>query len=674
MRVLILSWLIFSSSLWADAYRLQLARSLAAEGKYTDAIKEYRLHLESSPEDAAVYEEIGRMYLAQKQYKQALIHFRLSFQYDAERFSAQQGLALAYELGGESSRAILEWRKLATISPNATHREESEQHIQDILKGLKKKQVDLEERAKSIDTIKSVRESRAKDSKVPFYMRSQNNDITDTSLLRELGVKKKELNDIKVAQPTVIPNIENKGIKEISKSTKSKLVAGKDNPEKSTPPAYRDPLYIKALDLKNKGKSSEALDAFRNVLNKYPNHAGAYFHAGEIRFKNSDYEMAQYNLERGLEDPENGIKAHFYLGKIYEIQKDRKNAQKHFNIYVQRVDEGKLRDEAVAYLTKAGVAVPIPPPKPIPATVAWKIVRGKKIGFGWRLFVADSNRASARELAQAVGSYQKGFAESAIDDLREIAQNYPGDLVGQLAQLNIAMMYGRLGLYDESIHKVDGLSWPEEEPWMSQVLWIKALGYRHLKKYPEVLPLLNRVEVSDRIGPTAEEKAQLMAEVYVKLGHTKEAILAYRDLRLLQQADSSRLRTDLLVGKFLLSQKQDLEAQKYYERAITGCQGKIYSFCPDAYIQLADMQMKKRELDAARKNYSSMVEKYKDHTESAWALYQIGNIYQLEKNPKLALEHFKRVREEYPSSYWATQAKWKEEDATWRQEYGEVYQ
>jgi hypothetical protein len=36
------------------------------------------------------------------------------------------------------------------------------------------------------------------------------------------------------------------------------------------------------------------------------------------------------------------------------------------------------------------------------------------------------------------------------------------------------------------------------------------------------------------------------------------------------------------------------------------------------------------------------------------------------------LNEYKRVIDNYPESYWASQAKWKREDTIWKKEYEEV--
>lgn|GEM_PF-5613741 len=680
-----LSLAILATSLWAQAFRLELARNFSAEGKFSEAIREYRLYLEQMPKDAKVYEEMGRLYLTQKLYRQAILNFQMALVHDKDRLSAQQGIALAHELAGEDSRAILEWRKLATLTPNISQKEEAEQHIQDILKSIKRKQADLVERAKSIDTIKSAREKKEEVNKIPFYLRKENQDVTDTALLNELGAR---LNT-KKKKDTV--SIQNKNLDTGSSISSSPLSArlrlarkplGLDSKEAAAlaaeekilkSPPYKDARYLRALDLKEKGKTEEALDLFRVLLNAYPDHAGAYFHAGEIRYQQGNYELALYNLERGKIAPKKGPHAFYYLGKIHAHQKKKNEAQYNFTRYAQLVHEGKKREEAVAYLTKAGIAPPVIPPKPVPALQTWKNVVRHKIGFGLSLYISDSLHPGSSELKQALAHYKEGRLETCLDIYRDIMETYPGGLSAHLALLNLSHLYMRMGLFKEAEQKIIDLPFPQEEPWLSQADWMSALINRQAGQFKLAQEYLTLVTPNEKWGPLQEDKTQLQAELWVKLGKIKEALLAYRELRLLHKNDSTKVRTDLLVARFLNEQGQLDESLKYYSRAAETCKLKKYKVCPDVWVQYADLNMRGGKTTNALSFYELMIKNYPDHPETAWSLYQVGNIYSQSGKAREALEAFSKVFEKFPRSYWATQARWKQEELVWRKKYGEVF-
>jgi outer membrane protein assembly factor BamD (BamD/ComL family) len=98
----------------------------------------------------------------------------------------------------------------------------------------------------------------------------------------------------------------------------------------------------------------------------------------------------------------------------------------------------------------------------------------------------------------------------------------------------------------------------------------------------------------------------------------------------------------------------------------------LADLCAEVQLRTADLAYRKKDWKGAMAKYRQFASKWPGHKESAWVHYQMANIYKATGNFESALNEYKRVIDNYPDSYWASQAKWKREDAIWRKEYEEV--
>jgi tetratricopeptide (TPR) repeat protein len=118
------------------------------------------------------------------------------------------------------------------------------------------------------------------------------------------------------------------------------------------------------------------------------------------------------------------------------------------------------------------------------------------------------------------------------------------------------------------------------------------------------------------------------------------------------------------------------KAMAWYGKAGAECKdasdSALAAACAESQLRLADLAFRKKDWKGAMGQYRKFAAQWPRHGESAWVHYQMANIYKVSGNFESALNEYKRVIDNYPDSYWASQAKWKREDAIWRKEYEEV--
>ena len=82
-------------------FRLELAKKMVKEGKIDAAVKEYKKHLGENPFAPIAYLSLAKLRLQQNKFKLAVINFRTALKQNPDLIEAQEGIAVAYEKGGE---------------------------------------------------------------------------------------------------------------------------------------------------------------------------------------------------------------------------------------------------------------------------------------------------------------------------------------------------------------------------------------------------------------------------------------------------------------------------------------------------------------------------------------------------------------------------------------------
>ena len=109
--VIFVSGFAFAQS--PQAVRLKQAQEFVNQGKYSQALDEYRAVLSVDKGNAEAYLGAGDVRLKMKDYKLALDNFQLAQKYNSKLTKAIEGEAEAYEALSQKDNAIARWRILA---------------------------------------------------------------------------------------------------------------------------------------------------------------------------------------------------------------------------------------------------------------------------------------------------------------------------------------------------------------------------------------------------------------------------------------------------------------------------------------------------------------------------------------------------------------------------------
>lgn len=296
--------------------------------------------------------------------------------------------------------------------------------------------------------------------------------------------------------------------------------------------------------------------------------------------------------------------------------------------------------------------------------------------------VADSAGPSGRKLVEAYEAFKKEKFEKSADLLKETIRLYGGSPNAEAADLDLAAVYIRLGLWDNAKDRILAYLSSAREPQRYRDLAFYLEGLMHLGRRDgeKAERALLKVKAGSFGGPAQDEIDWRLAEAGEQMKDMKKTA-AY--LEKAQASARSPLRKALLwqrLGALHAKHGRPERALEYYRKSLEPCgkSGKpeaaegLETLCPESRLRVADLEFRRRNWKEALAEYRGFAADFPEHKEAAWAQYQIGNVFQATRNLESALNQYKKVIDNYPDSYWASQAQWKREDAIWRKEYEEV--
>ncbi len=687
--------------------RLVEAKRWSDKGEFDKAVQELRMYLNEHPDATDIYARIGGLRFKQGNYKLAGENFKLALAKHPDLVDARQGLAEAYEKTGEKAKAAETWRQVAETSKDPAKKKAA---------ALRSKE--LSHQAQS-DAPGAHEGATSGSSNKPVTLGDGASASTSTSLS---------------PSPSSSSSSSDSPFSPAMDSSAAKPAQG----------IYADKDFQDALRSYRDKHPEAAQASLRKCLSKNPNHPGAFYLGGVIRYEHGELGKAAYNFKRSVDYPDRGYNAFFYLGRIYQKQERISEAVKSYEKYLPltKSETGKRQVEGyLAQLRGPGESVKnqadtkknplqaksqekggqksavkgVENPeakagKPEVGPEGGEIVDGgetdsvstkaKKIkatgleemnaaaravkpegpaqvlGQNGTFFflTPDAGAASGKILSEAYELCRKEKFEKAITKLQETAMTYGGTDNARAAKLDLASIDLRLGLWKNALEQIaDFTTGKDSSKFSDAASYLSAMAHLGLKDGESAEKALLKIKPGSAYAPTQEEVDFRLAQTGELLKDSKKwstyletALASAKDP--LRKAQSAQ-QLGYLHAKYGNSDK----AAEYFKRSMVECRDSaLAALCAESQLRLGDMAYRKKDWKGAMGQYRIFAGKYPNHKESAWVHYQMANIYKATNNFESALNEYKRVIDNYPDSYWASQAKWKREDTIWQKEYEEV--
>jgi len=146
ITLILLSFLLNGCKNYEAKKHYNLAKKLKEEGKFEEAIKEYKASIKSNPNNPKTYYRVGQLYLKMDKYDEAIEYFGLSLKIDPSRGDCYKNLANAYIAKGEKDKAIATCERALTNTDDIKIKDELKKLSQQLIDESQKEQ---EEKLKS---------------------------------------------------------------------------------------------------------------------------------------------------------------------------------------------------------------------------------------------------------------------------------------------------------------------------------------------------------------------------------------------------------------------------------------------------------------------------------------------------------------------------------------------
>ncbi|MFC1586399.1 tetratricopeptide repeat protein, partial [Fibrobacterota bacterium] len=479
-------------------------------------------------------------------------------------------------------------------------------------------------------------------------------------------------------QESTPPKGKLKALEAEKKTRKEDKEKSQQTAKKTVKKEYNEESFLDAVKAYEKKEIDKAIKKIKTCIKQHPGHPGAYYYAGIIRYEKGEYDKALINFKKGLAYPGKGYNGHLYRGKIFQKLKKPDKALREYKEYVKLTKSEAEKQEALEYIKQLSG-------KRIPQTGKGKIknaVERKASGAAvyfypdfFRFFIPDTASPGAEGLKDAVDHFSRNILEQSISILKHVVLEYGGDEVSRFASLNLATVYLKLGLYENSESQVrEFLRMDHRTEFTGQAKFILARSLMGLHKWDEAEEILKDIKPDEKYGPSRRNLELGLAEVYAGKGNINKAISSLKGAYNAVKGAREKAALDYEMAKLHIMLKQHSKAVSRLEKVAEICADSAFpKLCSETLIQIADLLYKQKKWDSALNKYREFTEKFPGHNDASWCYYQTANIYKTKKQYKTALDNYRIVIERFPESYWSTQAKWKQDDAVWQNEYKEVF-
>lgn len=700
--------------------RLEVARQWEEKGEYDKAVQELRLYLSEHPENTAgIYARVGGLRLKQGNFKLAGENFKIALAKDPNLADARAGLALAYEKQGDKAKADEERKKLAAMagprpSPNPGPAEKAP--IAAPSPGSASREPASTGQAGGPASTGPVPNGAAHDVTVDEPAQGQTGKPVAAAAAKpaspsdagEAGFAPALDSGTSKGPEGIYADKDFLAALDLYKAGKLDAMAEPLRRCLSRHPGHPGAYYLGGVMRYDKGELAKALFNFKRAAG-YPDRGfNSHFYMGRIyqrqeRFPAAAAEYKEYlkttpsaagrkqaegylaqmgegspaaQAEAGKEHPEAAPgpaapAAGKQSGSALKESTAKEAAHEGSRETAHATAEGKAPE------SETPAAKPKTPPAPVPPSEAKALVMGQDGGF--LFLIPDPESASGKKLREAHTLVKNDRFEKAIDALKEVMLGYGGSDNASAAALDLASVYLQLGLWDQARERAAdhlGQGPRDSVKYCDAARYFSALAQLGLKDGDKAEKELLGIKPGSPHGPTQDEVEYRLTQAGA-LAQDPKKWSGYLEKAYSHAKDPARkagYARDMggLHAKYGALDK----AMGWYGKAGTECKAQkdsvLDALCSEVGLRQADLAYRKKDWKGAMAQYRKFVAQWPTHKESAWAHYQMANIYKASGNFESALNEYKRVIDNYPDSYWASQAKWKREDAIWRKEYEEV--
>jgi len=628
----------------SQSVRLKQAGELADQGKYKEALDEYKAVLSTDKGNAEAYLGAGNVRFKMRDYKIALDNFQLAQKYNPKMTKAIEGEAEAYEALSQKENAIARWRVLAE-SGSADQKTKALSRIGVLLGTNPNAQTAQATQVPPTANPSPSPPAAAGKSKYTYDSPEFKAGLAAFDK-KNWAESAKSWGEVLKKEPGNPGAYYYAGVCRFNLGEPDKAIINFnksfDFPEKG----YNSNYYLGRI-YEQKGDKAKAINYYNKYLQLTPSADGKAEVKGRIAALNGSA-VAKSNTVDSSSSLQSSGSQDAKSSASYECNSLES---------CMKMEEKRKQDSVAAYLESL---------RNKPLTIGpEKIVATE---YGGNFAFASITEAGSADLQKAFNLIQKKSFQSAIDALQTTRQKFPGTPNSMAAAYNLLSLYQYLELHDKVIALGNSvLQEPVPEPYKSAVLYMLAVSQVKKEQYQIGDNSLSEVTEDQKLGPTLGQKLALKAEIAAKYKPDqgspeilKKAIDAETD-----KTKKNELRLKLAD---LYTKLQDTpSAVQTYKDIAEDCPANTAQPCRKAIYELGNISFIAQNWPMALEYYNKAMEQYKDPELVSWALFQIGNVFRKQNNYKEAVRYYDRLIKEYSGTYWADQAKLYKDDVIWHE-------
>lgn len=554
------------------------------------------------------YENYEKGYLAYKEgdFEKAIDYFKTSIFYNPGFKEPHYYLALSYYNIGDYDNSIFQWREVIKIDPF----DNSAKHF------LNRS---LEEKKYGRETLRYF------DSGYDYYIRGEYDKAVEEFNKALSYNPKYEKARQYLSRSYYQLNRMDKYREEREKAAELKI---SDEEEKA------EEHYKLGYEFYSLNNYDVAIEELKKALNLKSNHPGARFLLGECYFKKEEYQLAQLEYERIINDLEKNEYTDDALlssGWCLYLLGEHQQATEKFLKLINEFPESNLVSQATYKLSKSYFKI-------------------------------------------------KDYSKT-IKVCKEFLEKYPKFQGPEIEEIYFCLGQSYLGLeqYQEAEETFARLSslYPDS-PLIKEVEYSRSLSLFKLERYQEAIKILEELMAAEGEGRTKDETHYLLARCWLNLAEYNQAIKNLEDLKYNNKTEDSLLEKVIFDLGLAYSRKGDkekavLEFQEFIEKypqseLIDSAHfelGKVLFNLKEYKLALSEL----KEISTAEALYlsgkaaeelgdreaeisilSELKEKFPESKYSQEAYFKLGNYYYNQKQYKEAIDEFMKLSQYFPHS------------------------
>ena len=450
--------------------------------------------------------------------------------------------------------------------------------------------------------------------------------------------------------------------------------------------AHAAELFKQGVIEYGNANNDSALELLRKVFAIDKSFPGTYYYAGIIRFKNGQKKLAKINFTKAEGYTDDERMDLYCTGVMFAEEGDCEQSIQRLHEYLEKSKSLDHKRDAERYLRKC--KDPLASDKKSASKRSDSLTKKEhkednipeahepavfevRIDSLLGMVMVDTTTDSGRRLGAGIRSFTSGNYDNAVREFRKVLGANPHGEYAAQALYNTGICYFKINLMKEAVNQFQQIldRFPSS-PLAQSALFLKALA-NYEQKEPAVAEELFRDFLKKQKKHVWEGLAyEKLGDTYIELGQPKKAIDAYS--LALSKAVTPLDKTQLWFkkGRTYDDLGNDKRSRIAYDSTIAiGEKNGIKGKTPDALYRIADGLYKSKEFESAQTFYEKATSKYPDFIETPWGLFQEGNIKRSEKKYGDAIALYRDLVKRFPDDYWAKQASWRIDDASWEKEY-----